>query len=104
MSGTDTRILENEELLGVVLPAPRGDYRALQAYRADRDAAVACPITALVGDPDPWTPLPEAGAWRDRATAAFDLKVFPGGHFCLSDRPADVIGMLREHFAITPRT
>lgn len=104
MSGTDARLLEDEELLRMVLPALRADYRALRAYRADHGAAVACPITALVGDRDPWTPLPEAGAWRDRTTAAFDLKVFPGGHFYLSDRPDDVIGMLREHFTTTLRT
>ncbi|WP_406097240.1 thioesterase II family protein [Kitasatospora purpeofusca] len=104
MSGTDARLLEDEELLGMVLPALRGDYRALGAYRADRDAAVDCPVTAVVGDEDHWTPVPEAARWRDRTTAAFDLKVFPGGHFYLSDRAAEVIGMLREHLAGTLRT
>ncbi|MEU3201828.1 alpha/beta fold hydrolase [Streptomyces sp. NPDC006996] len=103
MSGTDARLLEDEELLGMVLPALRGDYRALQAYRADHGSAVTCPVTALTGDQDPWTPLPEAAAWRARTTAAFDLKVFPGGHFYPSDRPDDVIGTLREHFAATLR-
>ncbi|MFJ4770750.1 thioesterase II family protein [Streptomyces uncialis] len=104
MSGTDARLLEDEELLRMVLPALRCDYRALGAYRADRDAAVGFPITAAVGDQDPWTPLPEAGTWRDRTTAAFDLRVFPGGHFYLNSRSAEVIAMLREHLATAPRT
>ncbi|MCX4657978.1 thioesterase II family protein [Streptomyces uncialis] len=103
MSGTDARLLEDEELLRMVLPALRGDYRALGTYQADPRAAVGCPITAAVGDQDPWTPVSEAGTWRDRTTAAFDLKVFPGGHFYLSSRPDEVIGMLREHLATAPR-
>lgn len=97
MSGTDARLLEDEELLGMVLPALRGDYRAVGAYRADRDAAVSCPVTALVGDQDRWAPVPEAGRWRDRTKAAFDLKVFPGGHFYLSSRADEVTAMLRDH-------
>lgn len=104
MSGTDARLLEDQELLGMVLPALRGDYRALGTYRADHDAAVTCPVTAVVGDQDPWTPVAEAGHWRDRTTAAFDLKVFPGGHFYLSSRADEVTGMLRDHLAGTLRT
>ncbi|MEV7119222.1 thioesterase II family protein [Kitasatospora griseola] len=97
MSGTDARLLEDEELLGMVLPALRGDYRAVGAYRADRDAAVSCPVTALVGDQDHWAPVPEAARWRDRTTAAFDLKVFPGGHFYLTSRADEVTAVLRDH-------
>ncbi|MEU5401627.1 alpha/beta fold hydrolase [Streptomyces sp. NPDC005963] len=98
MSGTDARLLDDEELLRMVLPALRSDYRALETYRAAPGAAVACPVTALVGDRDPWTPLSEAGMWRDHTRGGFDLKVFGGGHFYLSSRPAEVIGVLREHF------
>ncbi|MEU3323464.1 alpha/beta fold hydrolase [Streptomyces sp. NPDC006785] len=104
MSGTDARLLEDEELLRMVLPALRGDYRALGAYRADRDAAVTCPVTVVVGDQDPWTPAPEAAHWRDRTTAAFDLKVFPGGHFYLSSGADEVTAMLRDHLTGTLRT
>ncbi|MEU0991366.1 alpha/beta fold hydrolase [Streptomyces sp. NPDC005953] len=99
MSGTDARLLEDEELLRMVLPSLRSDYRALETYQVTPGAVVACPITVLVGDQDPWTPLSEAETWRHQTTAAFDLKVFPGGHFYLSSRPADVIGVLRDHFA-----
>lgn len=34
MSGTDARLLEDEELLCMVLPSLRSDYRALETYRA----------------------------------------------------------------------
>ncbi|QKW18557.1 thioesterase [Kitasatospora sp. NA04385] len=97
MNGTESRLLEDEELLEMVLPALRADYRAVGAYRPDRDAAVGCPVTALVGDRDRWAPVPEVERWRDRTTAAFDLRVFPGGHFYLSSRADEVAAVLRGH-------
>ena len=99
MSGTDNAILEDDELLELVLPALRGDYRAVETYRGEPDALVDCPITALTGDRDPRTPVDEARAWKSHTSAAFDLRVFEGGHFFLSSRPAEVIGVLSDHFA-----
>jgi surfactin synthase thioesterase subunit len=99
MSGTDARILDDEESLRMVLPALRSDYHAVGTYRAARSAAVACPVTVLLGDQDPRTPLEEARTWRNHTTAAFDIKVFPGGHFYLSSQAAEVTGVLRDHFA-----
>ncbi|MFE6780524.1 thioesterase II family protein [Streptomyces sp. NPDC057702] len=95
MSGTDAQVLGDEELLRMVLPAIRSDYRAIETY-APVDATVNCPITALVGDADPKTTVEEAEAWRAHTTTAFDLRVFPGGHFYLTPRAAEVIAVVRE--------
>ncbi|MFI8872845.1 thioesterase II family protein [Streptomyces sp. NPDC055243] len=95
MSGTDAQVLGDEELLRMVLPAIRSDYRAIETY-GPVDATVDCPITALVGDADPKTTGPEADEWRSHTTAAFDIKTFRGGHFFLSPRAAEVISLMRE--------
>ncbi|WP_411144260.1 thioesterase II family protein [Streptomyces sp. x-80] len=95
MSGTDSRVLEDEEVLRLVLPALRSDYRAVETYRHEPGASVRCPVTVLVGDDDPKTTLDEGRAWREHTTGAFDMQVFPGGHFYLTDRSADVIEVLR---------
>ncbi|GGO97776.1 thioesterase II family protein [Wenjunlia tyrosinilytica] len=99
MSGTDSRLLGDDELLRMILPALRGDYRAVETYRSEPGAAVRCPITALVGDADPKTTLEEAEGWEEHTTGSFGLSVFPGGHFYLSSRSADVLEVLSEHFA-----
>ncbi|MDT0265789.1 alpha/beta fold hydrolase [Streptomyces sp. DSM 44915] len=95
MSGTDAKVLGDEELLRMVLPALRADYTAIETYHPVR-AAVDCPITALVGDADPKTTTEEAEAWRAHTTGAFQLHVFPGGHFYLSPRGAEVIAVVKE--------
>ncbi|WP_432146319.1 thioesterase II family protein [Streptomyces sp. bgisy084] len=98
LSGTDARVLQDEELLRMVLPAVRSDYTAVETYRADPGAAVRCPVTVLVGDSDPKTSLDEAWAWEGHTTGGFDLRTFPGGHFYLADRQAEVLDVLRDHF------
>ncbi|MEV6419586.1 alpha/beta fold hydrolase [Streptomyces sp. NPDC051662] len=95
LSGTDAQVLGDEELLRMVLPAIRSDYRAIETY-GPVEATVDCPITALVGDDDPKATPSEADAWRAHTTAAFHIQVFRGGHFYLSSRAVEVIGVVRE--------
>lgn len=99
MSGTDNRLLGDDELIRMILPALRGDYRAVETYRCPPGATVDCPVTALVGDDDPKTSLDEAEDWRHHTTGDFDLRVLPGGHFYLNNRGPDVLKILDEHFA-----
>lgn len=96
LSGTDARVLGDEELLRMVLPALRNDYRAIETYRGDDGAAVSCPVTVLTGDADPRTSMDEALAWRGHTTGEFDLEVFPGGHFFLAARQEAVLKAIGE--------
>ncbi|MEU5545504.1 alpha/beta fold hydrolase [Streptomyces sioyaensis] len=98
LSGTDARVLDDEEMLRMVLPALRSDYKAVETYRSEPGAVVRCPVTVLVGDDDPKTSLDEARCWDAHTTGACDLRVFPGGHFYLADRPTEVMDVLSEHF------
>ncbi|MFK8844240.1 thioesterase II family protein [Streptomyces sp. Ac-502] len=99
LSGTDTSVLGDEELLRMVLPAVRSDYTAVETYRCDPGAAIKAPITALTGDNDPLTTVEEAEDWRAHTTGAFDLRVYPGGHFFLSSQAPAVLAVLREHLS-----
>jgi len=91
LAGTDSRVLGDDEVLRMVLPAIRNDYRAAETYRPQRLHRVACPITALVGDADPKVSIDDARAWAQHTTGAFDLWTYFGGHFYLIEYVADVI-------------
>lgn len=99
LAGTDTALLGDEEILRMILPAIRSDYTAIETYRCDPGDTIAAPITVLTGDSDPKTSMDEAEDWRRHTTGAFDLKVFPGGHFYLSDQAPAVLSVLREHLS-----
>lgn len=87
LNGTSGVLLDDVELLSMILPAIRADYRAVETYHCAPDVTVACPIISLTGDDDPKTSIDDAGAWAAHTTSDFELKVFPGGHFYLQDNP-----------------
>jgi surfactin synthase thioesterase subunit len=82
LDGTDARLLEDEEIVRMILPALRADYAAVGSYERT-GARVSCPITALTADADPQVTPGDADAWRDHTRGEFDLRVFRGGHFYL---------------------
>ena len=99
LDGTSSVLLNDDELMRAALPALRADYRAAELYQGRPGATVNCPITVLTGDRDPKTSLDDAQAWARHTTSdSFDVKVFPGGHFFLSDQTDDVIKVLDQHF------
>ena len=102
MSGTASSVLGDDEIMRAALPALRADYRATETYTCSPDVTVNCPITALTGDSDPKTSLDEAKAWARQTTGAFNLHVFTGGHFFLTDHTDEVIRLIGRHLYATP--
>ncbi|MER7578703.1 alpha/beta fold hydrolase [Kitasatospora sp. NPDC097691] len=97
LGGTDERILELPALRELVLPALRADYTAIETYRCAPDATVSVPITGLVAESDPNATAEHVGQWDRHTTGGFDLRIFPGGHFYLADRTAEVVRLLVAH-------
>ncbi|WP_033289308.1 thioesterase II family protein [Amycolatopsis jejuensis] len=90
LGGTESALLDNEEVLRLALPAIRNDYRAAETYEGTPGTRLDCPIVALVGDADPKATVAEAGRWGEHTTATFRMRVFPGGHFYLTGHAAAV--------------
>ncbi|MFF1902939.1 thioesterase II family protein [Kitasatospora sp. NPDC058218] len=90
LDGTQAQLLGDDEILRMALPALRADYRAIETYRCPPDRRLRCPLTVLTGQDDPRTSLAEARAWQHHSTGPFRLRVFPGGHFFLTDRQTAV--------------
>jgi len=94
LSGTESSILGDEELLRMVLPAIRNDYRAAETYRPAADAPAA-------GHPDhrahrrrrPRTSLDDARGWREHTRRVRTADV-SGGHFLSVENSAEVVDAL----------
>jgi pyochelin biosynthesis protein PchC len=91
MSGTDNTILDDDDLVRMILPSLRADYRAAETYHHSPGETLRCPITALIGDADPKVTIDEARDWAAHTTGPFDLTVLPGGHFFLQDHQQDIV-------------
>ncbi|GHG20807.1 MULTISPECIES: thioesterase II family protein [Amycolatopsis] len=101
LSGANTHLLDDEELLATALPALRSDYRAAETYRYEPGPPLHCPIHALVGESDRKATVAEAQAWAGHTTAEFTLHTYPGGHFYLDEQAPRVLDVITQ--ALTAR-
>ncbi|MEV0599023.1 alpha/beta fold hydrolase [Streptomyces sp. NPDC050315] len=86
LSGTEDELLADEELVRLILPALRSDYRAVETYRPAPDARVACPVTVFTGDEDTHVTRDGALRWAGHTTGPCEVQTFQGGHFFINSQ------------------
>ncbi|MEU9031001.1 alpha/beta fold hydrolase [Streptomyces sp. NPDC048383] len=99
LGGTDSALLDDEDLRELVLPAIRADFTAVAGYAARPGVQLPCPVVGYVGDSDRGVGAHEVAAWSDIAPHGFDLRVLPGGHFYLVDGREQLVGDIRARLA-----
>jgi pyochelin biosynthesis protein PchC len=99
LNGSVPEALADPEILRMVMPAIRGDYRAAETYVHVPGPPLSCPIVALTGDADPRAAVHEVAAWGGYTDGQFELRVFAGGHFFLNEDPAAVHDAVRDHLS-----
>ncbi|MEU3415533.1 MULTISPECIES: thioesterase II family protein [unclassified Streptomyces] len=99
LNGTDDRLLLDDDVIRMIMPAIRGDYLAVESYRYEPGPPLRCPVSVLVGDDDPQVTLAEAEEWRAHTAGDFRLRAFPGGHFYLAEQKDRVVRALAEDLA-----
>ncbi|MGW4774831.1 thioesterase II family protein [Nocardia sp. NPDC004278] len=85
LNGTDSRVLDDPDLLAAILPVTRADYRAIAAYRHAGGPSLTTPIHVHIGDRDPAVTAAEAEQWRLHTAGDFGVHSYPGGHFYLDE-------------------
>ncbi|MGV9282804.1 thioesterase II family protein [Streptomyces sp. NPDC003730] len=96
LGGVGEEILNDPEMISMIMPVVRADYRALASYRMTPGASLDCPVTVLTGEADPIVSPREAARWEELTSAGSRLHVFPGGHFYLQDQVPRVAAVVRE--------
>ncbi|MFI0976444.1 thioesterase II family protein [Streptomyces sp. NPDC021093] len=106
--------LDHPDLLDLVLPSIRADYRLVDSYATQATVQpLPIPITAYYGEDDVDNPAENILAWADAAadtaadtaagTAAgadgFASRSFPGGHFFLVPQAAEVVGDINSRLS-----
>ncbi|MFJ8850008.1 thioesterase II family protein [Streptomyces sp. NPDC102437] len=103
LDGTSQRLLSEPDIVRMVMPVIRNDYRAIERYRPDPASTLGVPILCLTGDDDPQVTRAEAEAWKGHTTAYFRELSFSGGHFYLMHYQGDVVRSI-ESFAFEARS
>lgn len=95
LAATPRELLDDPDVHELLLPALRGDYKAIETYRWRPGPEPGCPLWVLVGADDPVATPREAAAWRAHTSGPFEVRSFPGGHFYLVDQQAAVADVVR---------
>lgn len=85
LEGTDTRILENEELMELLLPIIRADFRISESYKSSSNLKISSPMIAIGSEEDPWLNELEFNEWKQYSHNTTKIQFFPGGHFYLKE-------------------
>ncbi|MET8685782.1 alpha/beta fold hydrolase [Streptomyces sp. NPDC004732] len=85
LSGTANELLSSPDLLPLILPPVRADYRLLDHHVHRAGPPLGCPVVALTGDADPRVPVESVRAWESETSGDFSCHVLTGGHFFLDD-------------------
>ncbi|MFC4069610.1 thioesterase II family protein [Actinoplanes subglobosus] len=99
LDGGAASVLDDEEMMRAALPSLRADYRAAETYRYEPGPRLECPIVAFTGDDDPKATVDEVRSWGEHTSAAFDCRVYPGGHFFLNAHAPAVLDEVAAHMA-----
>jgi pyochelin biosynthesis protein PchC len=99
LGGTESVLLEDQEVVEMILPAIRSDYTAVLDYQPDPAEILTCPVTALVGSADSNTSVEEARAWKEHTRGPFDIEVLQGDHFYFAEDVEELAQVIRDRLS-----
>lgn len=104
MNGLPQEVLDNPEWLALFLPIIRADFALCEDYRYRPGLPLACPIGVLAGRDDASVPLPLLDGWAGETRAGCQTRLFPGGHFYLFEREAELLGLIQRQLCPQRKT
>ena len=99
LGGSDARTLRDADILAMVLPTARSDYKAIETYEYKPRPPLDCPITVLSGAADTHTTRAELDGWSGHSAVSVDFHSFDGGHFFIDSSRDDVVAAVKAALA-----
>ncbi|AIT20193.1 thioesterase II family protein [Burkholderia thailandensis] len=95
MNGTPPEILAHPEVITLLLPILRADFKAVETYRAEPHPPLNCRIVALGGSGEPDS-AEAVESWRTYTTGGFRGEILPGDHFFIHGHAERLFSVLGE--------
>ncbi|MEP9354716.1 alpha/beta fold hydrolase [Xanthobacter sp. KR7-65] len=96
IGGTSDAVLAQPDLLAVMLPALKADFRMVDTYAFAPGPKLDCPAVILGGADDLATPEPSLHAWRELVGGPLAVEIWPGGHFFVREEEARLLALLKR--------
>jgi medium-chain acyl-[acyl-carrier-protein] hydrolase len=92
--GTSKDLLDSVELLEMLLPIIRADYKMIESYSYIEDPPLKCSIMAFGGASDDGVPREHLEEWKAQSAAVFSLSMIPGDHFFIHTEKFRVLKLI----------
>jgi surfactin synthase thioesterase subunit len=94
LNGVPNEVLKNKELIELVLPILRADFKLIETWTNDPNKTLDIPISVLGGVDDPDVTAERLYRWKDCTSAFFDMQMFQGDHFYLRASETELLARL----------
>lgn len=106
LNGTPNIILENKELMKILLPSLKGDFRLAYEYIYKGEIRLKIPISIFTGRQDTAITKKDLKEWNRFFKGQSEITFFEGGHFFLNEEQDSVLkkvqSILKELNGIMP--
>jgi medium-chain acyl-[acyl-carrier-protein] hydrolase len=96
--GTPTHLLDNKELMALMLPTLRADFRLIETYEYFPAAPLSSSIVAFGATDDDETREGKLNAWKTQTTQTFRQHLLQGDHFFIHTNEQELLRLLRIEF------
>lgn len=94
LGGMPQEVFENEELMQLILPIGRSDFKLHETYTYLHRYQLNCPIIALGGDEDEYVSKALINRWSELTSNSFKQIIFKGGHHFISEHMDAILEVL----------
>jgi len=94
LGATPPEILATRELMELLLPLLRADFRACETYEPSWNRKLAVPIAVYGGVDDEDADIAALRGWQSETSGTCVVRMFPGDHFFIADQAEAVASSL----------
>lgn len=95
LNGTPPEVFNHPEILELILPILRADFKVCGGYRYQARDKLACPIHVFGGRQDA-TSHEALMAWQVETSAGFSLDMLDGDHFFINSEESSLLALISE--------
>lgn len=98
-NGTPMEILEDRELMALLLPTIRADFKIAETYQYTEATPLNMPITVFQGTSDDYICKEKIADWRLETTNTCNVHWFDGDHFFIDAKRDEVLATIKAELA-----
>lgn len=96
MNGTPAEVLANHELMALLLPLLRNDFKIAETYRYTGHSKFPCDLHVLGGHADADVPVATLSDWGNFFQRTPQVHTFSDGHFFIESQQSEVLSLIRS--------